>query len=284
MKPLIAILLVVTLPLCALDLQDAVETALASRGDVESARLTAESASWQSTGANLWFLPSISGQLVFQRSHDVQSMEIPGMGSIPVGSEYSSIAGITASLPLFIPQGPSGARMASRAEDMALDQVDAAEFDAVVQVVQAFYGVLLAQEMNAVSGEALDIARQGYEIASIKYEAGTISRFEHLQSRVAWENRIPDAIDAEIALENAITGLAVSMGIERGTPFTLEGSLEEGPDVPLPTTIEDARTNIDLSLAKICGRSDNLWWNKRKSLDDIAFMEIFMDHPFLHRR
>ena len=245
MKPLIAILLVVTLPLCALDLQDAVETALASRGDVESARLTAESASWQSTGANLWFLPSISGQLVFQRSHDVQSMEIPGMGSIPVGSEYSSIAGITASLPLFIPQGPSGARMASRAEDMALDQVDAAEFDAVVQVVQAFYGVLLAQEMNAVSGEALDIARQGYEIASIKYEAGTISRFEHLQSRVAWENRIPDAIDAEIALENAITGLAVSMGIERGTPFTLEGSLEEGPDVPLPTTIEDARTIME---------------------------------------
>jgi len=115
-----------------------------------------------------------------------------------------------------------------------------------VQVVQAFYGVLLTQNMELVSSEALEIARQGYEIASLKFDAGTISRFELLQSRVAWENRIPDAIDARIALENALAGLAVSMGLEQGSAFSLEGTLEDRPDISLPESLAEAQEMMEM--------------------------------------
>jgi len=246
MKAVTAILLALSLPLLAMDLQEAVETALANRGDVESARLTAASAAWQSTSADLWFLPNVTGQLAFQKNYDFQSMEIPGMGSVVIGTEFSSIAGISVSVPLFVPQGMSGSRLASRAEDLALHQAESAEYNAVVQVVQAFYGVLLTQNMELVSSEALEIARQGYEIASLKFDAGTISRFELLQSRVAWENRIPDAIDARIALENALAGLAVSMGLEQGSAFSLEGTLEDRPDISLPESLAEAQEMMEM--------------------------------------
>ncbi len=253
---IILLLLATSFSVSAIDLQEAVETALANRGDVESARLNAESAGWQSTNADLWFLPNVSGQLAFQKNYDIQSMEIPGMGSIPMGTEYTSFAGISVSVPLFLPQGLSGSRMASRAEDLALHQADAAEYNAVVQVVQAFYGVLLSQKMEVVSSEALDIARQGYELALLKYDAGTISRFELLQSRVAWENRIPEAIDSRIALENALSGLAVSMGLEQGSVFTLEGSLEDRPDIHLPASLEDAQKMMEIRNPDLLAAAD----------------------------
>jgi len=249
------VLLAASLPAAAVTLQEAVQTALDRRGDVESSRMELESARWQSTSADLWFLPSLSGKLIIQRSHDVQEMEIPGLGSIPMGSEYSSLAGLTLTVPLYVPQGPAGSRLASRAEQLAEYQATSSEMDAVVQVVQAYYGALLSEEMVVVSDEALDIASQGYDLASIKYDAGTISRFELLQSQVALENRRPDAIAASNGLQNAMLALKVAMGLDGDSVIELEGTLDSAPDLPIPATLEEARAlmiehNPDLGTAE----------------------------------
>jgi len=241
MKYLATILLLTGLNAMAVTLNEAVEIALQNRGDVLSARMSTESAVWESRNADLWFLPSVNGQLAFSKNYDIQEITIPGMGSIPMGSEYSSIAGISVNMPLFVPQGPAGARMASRAEELSSQKSRAAEMDAVVQVVRAFYGVLLAQEMMDVSAEALDIAEAGYDLAVIRYDAGTISRFELLQSRVAWENRKPGLISAENSLENAAAGFAVAIGQDDENLFHVEGSLDDEPVFKMPLTLEEAR-------------------------------------------
>ncbi len=255
MKYLITLVLVLCLPAAAINLQEAIDIALENRGDVASARMTYESAVWESRNADFWFLPNISGQFAIQKNYDIQEMSIPGMGSIPMGTEYSSIAGISVSIPLFIPQGPAGARLASRSEDLSMYQSRATRMDAIVQVISAFYGVLLAQEMSDVSEEALSIAEEGYELASLRYEAGTISRFELLQSRVAWENRIPDMISAESALENARAGFAVALGQDNAKVAHVEGQLDDEPDILLPETMDEAREfmmikNPDLQVAE----------------------------------
>jgi len=237
----ISLMLLAAAPVWAITLQEAVDTALQNRGDLQSARMDYESAVWDSRSADLWFLPRVTGQLVFSRDWDVQEMTIPGMGSIPMGSEYASLAGLSVSVPVFVAQGPAGSRLASRAEDLSLNLARASEMDAVVQVVQAFYGVLLAQEMMDVSREAMGIAEEGYRLARLKHEAGTISRFELLQSRVAWENRNPDLIAAENALENAVAGLAVALGRDPGDVFQVEGSLDSEPVPGLPASLDEAR-------------------------------------------
>lgn len=255
MKYLITLMLVLYLPVAAINLQEAIDIALENRGDVESALMTYESAVWTSRNADFWFLPSINGQFAIQRNYDIQEMSIPGMGSIPMGTEYSSVAGISISMPLLIPQGMAGARLASRSEDLSMHQSRATRMDAIVQVMSAFYGVLLAQEMSDVSEEALSISEEGYELASLRYEAGTISRFELLQSRVAWENRIPDMISAGSALENARAGFAVALGQDNAKVAYIEGQLDDELDIPLPETLNEARElmmaqNPDLQVAE----------------------------------
>ncbi|NOQ23208.1 MAG: hypothetical protein GQ565_11245 [Candidatus Aegiribacteria sp.] len=241
MRCMAAIALLISLNAGAVTLEEAVGIALENRGDVQSALMSYESAVWKSRNADLWFLPSVNGQLAFSKNYDIQEMTIPGMGSIPMGSKYSSIAGISITVPLFVPQGPAGSRLASRAEELSLQQSRAAEMDAIVQVVRAFYGVLLSQEMLDVSAEALDIAEAGYELAALKHDVGTISRFELLQSRVAWENRKPGLISAENALQNANVGFAVTLGKDNDAHFQIEGCLDDEPDFKIPETLEEAR-------------------------------------------
>lgn len=241
MKAAAAVLLAVQAA-SSITLEEAVSIALSSRGDVGSAWSGYESAAWQRRSADLWFLPMVSASGALLRNHDIQEMEIPGMGSFPVGSEYSSSVGLTATVPVFTASGIAGAGLARSAERLAMHNAVASEQDAMLQVAAAFYGVLLAEELSSVAQEALEIAEQGYSMAEQRYAAGTISRFELLQSRVAYETRIPEAIAASFGVENARAALAVAMGLPDSTGLDPEGSLED----PVPVgaevgSIEEAR-------------------------------------------
>lgn len=227
MKRAAALFLVAVQSAFPITLEEAVSIALSNRGDVGAAWSEHESAEWQRRSAGLWFLPKVSASGALVRNHDIQEMEIPGMGSIPVGSEYSSSVGLTATVPLFSAPGMAGAGLARSAERLAMYSALASEQDAALQVAAAFYGVLLAEELSVVAREALDIAEQGYSLAEQRYAAGTISRFELLQSRVAYETRIPEAIAASFGVENARAALAVALGLPDSTRLDPEGSLDD---------------------------------------------------------
>ena len=237
---IISILLAYCSLVNAVTLDEAVKIALENRGDVESFRNELNSTTWDRRNAGLWFLPSVNANLNFIRSYDVQVIEVAGMGSIPMGSEYASYAGISVDMPLFIAQGPAGYRLSVEVENLSISQLASAEQDAVLDVIKAFYGVLLAREMVMVSEEALAIAEEGFEVAEVRFEAGIISRFELLQSEVAWENRKPDEIAARSRLQNAKAGFAVALGLSDDVFVKPDGSLETDPLLILPETYEEA--------------------------------------------
>lgn len=224
----------------AFTLEEAVETALRQRGDIASAVNELESARWSRNAARTWFLPRVNFTLGYQKSHDIQEMAIPGLGTIPMGSEWASSYGVTATLPLVL-QGPAGASLSQRALNLSELSLSGSEQDAVAEVVGSFYGVLVAEMMRDVATEAINIASEGYALAQQRYGAGTISRFELLQSQVAYENRRPDSIAAEAGLENARSAFAVSLGYREDYPVTLEGDLCDPFPVSLPETLEEAK-------------------------------------------
>ena len=243
---LIVIAPVVLLPMMAsaYTLEEAVNTALAQRGDVAAAQSELESSRWSSNAAHTWFLPQIDFSLSYQKSHDVQEMTIPGMGSFPAGTEWSSRYGITASLPVVL-QGPAGASVSSSA--LTLSEISLVETrqNAVSDVITSFYGVLLAEMMSDVTTEAINIAREGYVLAEQRFDAGTISRFELLQSQVAYENRRPDSIAAVAGAENARAAFAVSLGFDQNHPAVIEGELTDVFPITLPNTFEDAQAIME---------------------------------------
>ena len=250
----IAVMLLIVSAAGAYTLEEAVETALSQRGDVEAARNEVESSRWDRNNAHTWFLPRVNATLGYQQDHDIYEFTIPGMGSIPMETEWASSYGITATIPI-VAQGPAGASMTSTALDLAEHSLSAAEQDAVSDVVTSFYGVLLAEMMNEVATEAMDIAREGYELTSVRYETGMASRFELLQSQVAMENRRPDSIAAAAALENATAAFAVSMGYSESEPVTIEGDITDPFPVQLPSSLDEARSvmsssSIELEIAE----------------------------------
>jgi len=228
------------LPVFGMTLEEAVDTALRNRNDIAAARLDLSSAEWRNRSADLWFLPSVSFTAAFVRSHDISTMELPGLGSIPLGSEYASRAGITAAVPLFTARGLAGSSLTGISEDIFDYSLTAAEQDATLDVIRSFHGVLLATELERVASEALETAKEGFEIASRRYEAGTISRFELLESSVAYENRKPEALAASSALANARAALAVAVGLTGTSGVPVEGSLSDPIPVTLPSSLEEA--------------------------------------------
>lgn len=246
----------------SLTLEESIRTALEKRNDLIAARSTLESSTWDRRDAGLWFLPSVNANLSFLRNYDVQVIEVAGMGSIPMGSEYSSNAGIIVDIPLFIAQGPAGYRLSVETENLFASQLASAEQDAVLDVMEAFYGVLLAQEMVMVSEEALAIAEEGFEIAQARFEAGIISRFELLQSKVAWENRKPDEIGARSVRQNTMADFAAALGLSDDVAVKPDGSLETAPFFILPETYEEAceimlNNNPDLAASSIMEEMGN---------------------------
>ena len=253
-------------------LEESIRTALEKRNDLMAARSTLESSTWDRYNAGLWFLPSVNANLSFMRDYDAQVIEVAGMGSISMGSEYASCAGISVDIPLFIAQGPAGYRLSVETENLSASQLASIEQDAVLDVIEAFYGVLLMQEMVMVSEEALVIAEEGFEIAKARNEAGIISRFELLQSEVAWENRKPDEIAARSRLQNATAGFAVVLGLSDDVSVKPDGSLETIPFFILPETYEEAcetmlNNNPDLLSATIMEEIGNA----RVSMASAAF-------------
>ena len=253
MKPF-ALMLILVCAAYAVTLEEAIQTALNNRSDVISARNSLQSSIWDRRGAALWFLPKVSAGLTFMRSLDVQELEVPGMGSITMGSEYMSEAGINVDIPLYVAQATAGYSLSRVAEEMAESTLGVNEQDAVKDVIKSFYGVLLAEEMVLVSEEALAIAEESYTIAQMKYDSGIISRFVLLQSEVAWENRKPGVIEARIAAENARAAFSLALGFS-GHDAIAEGYLENPLPLHIPETLEAAKIlmsdcNPDLTVAE----------------------------------
>jgi len=240
----VLLLLVLFSGASAFTLEESVAVALSQRGDIVSAESELESTRWDRNAASTWYLPQVNFSLSYQKSHDIQEMSIPGLGSIPMGSQWASSYGISATLPLVL-QGPAGASLSERTLSLSQLSLEGTRQDAVAEVIGSFYGVLLAEMMRDVTTEAINISREGYILAQQRYEAGTISRFELLQAQVAYENRRPDSISAEAGFENARAAFAVSLGYPNTYPVTLEGDLCDPFPIPLPGTLEEARVLME---------------------------------------
>ncbi len=227
-------------------LSEAVETALANRGDVLSAREKLESSRWSRRAASTWFLPQVDAMLAYQKNEDVAGFTIPGLGEIRTGFTYQSQYGIRVTVPLLVPQAVTGSSLTDASRRLAEHSLASTESAAVEQVVASFYGVLLAEMMLDVTTEALEVAREGYRLAEARFAAGTISRFELLQNQVAYENRRPDSIAAAAGVENACAALSAAIGNGCDVRVTVEGDLTDPLPVSLPGTLEEARSIMNL--------------------------------------
>jgi outer membrane protein TolC len=87
------------------------------------------------------------------------------------------------------------------------------EQDVAFETKRLYYGALLAKEVERIAQHLLDLAQAHYEDTQHKYEAGVVSRFDVLQSKVQVSKVTPELIRAKNAFELISAELKKMLGL-----------------------------------------------------------------------
>jgi outer membrane protein TolC len=131
------------------------------------------------------------------------------------GSSKSYSAGLSANMTLF----DGFARLADhRIADAELASADASfvntRFQTILQVKQAFFNALAAEELVRISDTRIERAQEQLNISIEKLNAGTATRSDTLRSHVEVANAELQRLQAETQLSSAEADLARLVGLE----------------------------------------------------------------------
>jgi outer membrane protein TolC len=103
------------------------------------------------------------------------------------------------------------------------------------RVQEAYFGVLLADEMLRITEKALHDAEEAVRVARVGFDQGTVSNFDVMRAEVELANRRPPLVSAQNDLEQAVVVLRRRCGIESHVEMSLSDSLTA---VELPENLD----------------------------------------------
>ncbi|MDO8535792.1 MAG: TolC family protein [Candidatus Omnitrophota bacterium] len=123
-----------------------------------------------------------------------------------------------------------------------------------------FYGLLLAYETMRINKYLVDQAQAHYENVRNKYEQGTSSRFDALQSKVQVSKLIPALVQAQNSIEVISNDLKKLLYLDMGCAVKLKENLRYLPiDVNLEEFLNEAYKNSPEMRLKILGVDLEKW-------------------------
>jgi outer membrane protein len=198
----------------ALTLNDAVSRALATSEDVESARTQRDLAEAQITQARAGAYPQVSGGLVYNRTlasifDNIQFGPEPEPGedeepnpfaALPFGQRNTWTGSIQIAQPLYSGGRVGTALAIARNVRAAADyHVAEAQADIALQVRQAYFQLVLAEEMVGIAREAFALADVTLRQVALFRQQGTASEFDVLRAQVERDNLEPGIVEAQNA-------------------------------------------------------------------------------------
>lgn len=224
----------------SLSLQDAVAEALAHHPSLHAAGAQAAAAREQTRQARAAYWPRIDFQESFARSNNpvfvfsslltqrrfteanfaIRALNRPGFLN-----NFQSVLSVEQ---VVFDAGLTRKRVQSSqvGERLAGEQERASRMRIIAEVVQRYYGVLLAEESLKVAGEAVRSAQADLERAQAMRQAGLITDADVLSIRVHLAAMREEQIRREQELRVARSALNEAMGRPLDTAFQLTTSLE----------------------------------------------------------
>ena len=136
----------------------------------------------------------------------------------------------------------------------------ARKLDIEFEAKRLFYGLLLAHETLRINQYLVDQAEAHYENVRNKFEQGTSSRFDVLQSKVQVSKLIPPLIQAQNSIDIISNDLKKLLYLDIGRKIRLKESLRYRPvDVSLEGFLDEAYRNNPQMRLKILGVNLEKW-------------------------
>jgi outer membrane protein TolC len=170
----------------------------------------------------------------YTRRGPTSTAKIPGPGgqteTIEVSSDEMHSYGVSMHKSLY----SSGRNQAQI--KLAELRLDAAEYDQMVArrqvllaVRQTFYAVLRARGFVEVNQQSVDAAREHWQNAKARYEAGTVPRLDVIRAEVDIANAEQDLIASKTQVDNARASLKRILATDITRPVTLVAEPEVAP-------------------------------------------------------
>lgn len=252
-----------------LTLDESIQTALKNNPSLRSAEEKVKTAEQKVNEAKASFMPSISGSgtytylgVIPEVDFDISSL-LSGMGGmppqgapsengtsssgggIPLGYEDNYNLGISLQQPLFtwgkISNAYKQSKYSFEAEKQGLETV---KQQVIFDTTQAFYGVLLTQELVNVTSLAVDQVKAHVKVAQDLVNAGMATNFDLLRAKVQLANIQSQLIKMQNMQRLAKDGFKMTAGLNLDAEINLKGSFTYNPvELELSNLLEIAMRN-----------------------------------------
>ncbi len=213
-----------------LSLDQAIVLGLKNSSSIQAKVNSLAAAKVKLAGARSAYFPTLSVGLSW--THLFEQPEIPAGGyaaasdpiglSVDVGQTLFTFGRIS-----------GGVKLAQEAVEQAVLDLEDERRKLVVLIKRAFYGYLLALEVEKINHETFAGKEESYATAKERYEAGLISEFEVLNAESDRESFRATVISSQNGVRIALLNAKNALGVE-GDDFKLElvGALEPIPVSP----------------------------------------------------
>jgi outer membrane protein TolC len=214
-------------------LEDCISEALELNPAVLDAREALSKARSGVTEARSGFLPNLSllGSYNFMEKSQTVGFPDPETGQtqefeLDFTRDYSFQ--LLASQPLYMGGRVSSSyRIADYYREMTESDLERIQIEAATQVVQSFYGLLLAREAVEVSQQALDTAEEFLRVVKARYRTGEASSFEVLRAEVEVSNLKPVLIASRNGVSLSELAIKRAMGISQDAEIEFVGAFRD---------------------------------------------------------
>jgi outer membrane protein len=213
-----------------MSLEDCVRKALDLNLTIQDAR---EALSQSRSGINearSGFLPnlSLSGSYNFLEETQKVSFPDPATGQlvdfrIDFTRDYSLQLGLTQAL-YTGGRLSSSYRIAKDSYEIAQADLETRQADVALEVIEAFYGLLLAREYVEVAEQAIETAEEFLRVVKARYGTGEASSFEVLRAEVEVSNLKPALIGARNGVNLYELALKTALNIEAASEIDFIGT------------------------------------------------------------
>ncbi|MCX5681740.1 MAG: TolC family protein, partial [Candidatus Omnitrophica bacterium] len=214
----------------SLSLNEAIQYAFQNNKEIKIKSLELDAGKAIILGARSNFLPKLNANLGYKYNGAVLNFgplsEKKDMG-IFVGYQNDNMAGI--SVDQIVYNGGANitqfnqAKLNLKIQEQTLKiQQEDVRFDAE----RLYYGALLASEVQKIAQNLVDLAQEHYEETEKKYEAGTVSRFDVLQSKVQVSKLKPQLIRSKTAVDLISAELRKLLGLKMDDTVILTDKLD----------------------------------------------------------
>ena len=235
----------------ALSLDAAVRRGMQRNEDIGIARAQVRGAMAQRASARSAFMPQITSQTSYARTLRGPFSDLGHIGGDAAGevepllddliSRKNNYTNTLGALQLvFDRRALSNLRAAHEAEQVQELQLSERELDVTLQIVQAYYGAVLADRVAEISEAALEEANRQLDHVRKTYAAGNASEMDVLNVEVQRDNLEPGRVDALNDRDQALRNLRRLIDLKDEQSLQLTNSLEPEGFTPVPVSALDS--------------------------------------------